>query len=58
MNKKESKKIQSIIIQLDKTAGMLTVDASKNQAIREAVDKILDASFELGILCDGNLNEL
>lgn len=47
-------KIAELISELDTAVGMLIVASIKDNIVKEAMGKVSEVSFELGMMCEGN----
>lgn len=47
-------KIGKLISELDTAVGMLIVAAMTDNTVKEAMRKVSEVSFELGMMCDGS----
>ena len=47
MTKNEVEKVDKVITELDTAVGMMTVAAMKDPVLRQAMEKVINASFEL-----------
>lgn len=50
MNKKEIEKIDKMIDELDTAVGMLLIVAMCDKTVKEAMEKVRDVSFDLGMM--------
>ena len=50
----DEEKIGKLISELDTAVGMLIVAAMTDKTVKEAMEKVSEVSYELGLMCEGD----